>query len=267
MTRREMLVGLGGILATGTCPAVLNNVPLCRVGKFAPSNPYVTDGLIAMWDGEWNAGWGVHDANATMWSNLADETKPLSIPNIVFGDNYAILSNSTGMFDGIDFVSLWNNGISVEIATSLDGPTGSGASAQAYIVRLSGNNQALYLSIDIGMAWTQTLSTYGFATARFRLGSSGSVSFDKTQPKMMMTTLSMTSLQKSIQYLNGEMFKTSQAATSVDYAPITNNLIFGGGTGWASGNLKINCFRFYSKELTAAEVAANYAVDKSRFNI
>lgn len=36
MTRREMLVGLGGILATGTCPAVLNNVPLCRVGKFAP---------------------------------------------------------------------------------------------------------------------------------------------------------------------------------------------------------------------------------------
>lgn len=36
MTRREMLVGLGGILATGTCPAVLNNVPLCRVGKFMP---------------------------------------------------------------------------------------------------------------------------------------------------------------------------------------------------------------------------------------
>lgn len=33
MTRREMLVGLGGILATGTCPAVLNNVPLCLVGN------------------------------------------------------------------------------------------------------------------------------------------------------------------------------------------------------------------------------------------
>lgn len=39
MTRREMLVGLGGILATGTCPAVLNNVPLCRVGNLN-TKPY-----------------------------------------------------------------------------------------------------------------------------------------------------------------------------------------------------------------------------------
>ena len=33
-------------------------------------NPYITDGLVAMWDGEWNAGWGVHDAAATTWKDL-----------------------------------------------------------------------------------------------------------------------------------------------------------------------------------------------------
>ena len=35
------------------------------------SNPYVTDGLIAMWDGEWNVGPGKHNPNATTWKDLA----------------------------------------------------------------------------------------------------------------------------------------------------------------------------------------------------
>lgn len=31
---------------------------------------YVQDGLIAMWDGIENAGWGIHDQNATFWKDL-----------------------------------------------------------------------------------------------------------------------------------------------------------------------------------------------------
>lgn len=34
-------------------------------------NPYITHGLIAMWDGQWNAGLGVHDNVATVWKDLA----------------------------------------------------------------------------------------------------------------------------------------------------------------------------------------------------
>ena len=33
-------------------------------------NPYVTDGLVAMWDGEWNAGGGIHDSNTKVWKDL-----------------------------------------------------------------------------------------------------------------------------------------------------------------------------------------------------
>ena len=33
-------------------------------------NPYVTDGLVAMWDGEWNAGPGKHDNSATGLKDL-----------------------------------------------------------------------------------------------------------------------------------------------------------------------------------------------------
>lgn len=34
------------------------------------TNPYVTDGLIAQYDGEWNAGGGIHNASAPTWKNL-----------------------------------------------------------------------------------------------------------------------------------------------------------------------------------------------------
>ena len=34
------------------------------------ANPYITDGLVAMWDGEWNAGIGIHDDNAIVWKDL-----------------------------------------------------------------------------------------------------------------------------------------------------------------------------------------------------
>ncbi len=33
-------------------------------------NPYITDGLVAMWDGEWNVGFGKHDSNTLVWKDL-----------------------------------------------------------------------------------------------------------------------------------------------------------------------------------------------------
>ena len=37
----------------------------------AAPNPYVTSGLVAMWDGEWNVAVGVHDPNSTVWKDLS----------------------------------------------------------------------------------------------------------------------------------------------------------------------------------------------------
>ena len=35
-------------------------------------NPYIQDGLIAMWDGEWNVGLGTHDDKSPEWKNLVE---------------------------------------------------------------------------------------------------------------------------------------------------------------------------------------------------
>ena len=42
-----------------------------RRGKSEPTaRDYVQTGLVAMWDGIENAGWGAHDPNATTWKDL-----------------------------------------------------------------------------------------------------------------------------------------------------------------------------------------------------
>ena len=42
---------------------------------------YVQDGLIAMWDGIENAGWGVHDAAATVWKDLSGGGNDVPVTN------------------------------------------------------------------------------------------------------------------------------------------------------------------------------------------
>ena len=34
-------------------------------------NPYITDGLVAMYDGEWNAGLGKHNPIVNVWIDLS----------------------------------------------------------------------------------------------------------------------------------------------------------------------------------------------------
>ena len=70
-----------------------------RTGAWAKENgwknPYVTDGLIAMWDGEWNAGGGVHNPNATNWIDVVSGRIAKGIGNPAFSDNAAIGDGGT----------------------------------------------------------------------------------------------------------------------------------------------------------------------------
>lgn len=47
-------------------------------GKGLSAKSYIQDGLVAMWDGIENAGWGTHDPNATTWKDLIEGAE---IPN------------------------------------------------------------------------------------------------------------------------------------------------------------------------------------------
>ena len=59
-------------------------------------NPYVTDGLVAMWDGEWNAGGGVHDANPNEWVDISGHgynavlSQVVGTGSLTFNDKYVL---------------------------------------------------------------------------------------------------------------------------------------------------------------------------------
>lgn len=62
------------------------------------NNPYVTDGLVGQYDGEWNAGPGVHVANMTEWIPCAGTVKLVRgtmTGTVATGVNY-VLTDGTG---------------------------------------------------------------------------------------------------------------------------------------------------------------------------
>ena len=100
-TRRDFLLGgaamLGGMTSFGSpVKSMLGGREVSFNSGF--ENPYVTKGLIAMWDGEWNIGLGKHDAEATIWKDLSGNGYDLEVDQSKawFGENFFhMLSNTT----------------------------------------------------------------------------------------------------------------------------------------------------------------------------
>ena len=79
MTRRKFIAcGLAGCIAAQQSPAAFVRSGVAfrhsAINSSAANpieNPYITDGLVAMWDGEWNSGYGVFDSDASLWMDLS----------------------------------------------------------------------------------------------------------------------------------------------------------------------------------------------------
>ena len=58
-------------------------------GGGAWTNPYVTNGLIGLWDGEWNIGGGHHDGSATTWADISGNNRDAVLSGTYsWGSNY-----------------------------------------------------------------------------------------------------------------------------------------------------------------------------------
>lgn len=216
-------------------------------------NPYVTNGLVAMWDGEWNAGWGVHNPNATVWKDLVGN-RDFTIVNpswrntgLFFGGNgttYGYLSQSdSAIFDSPPSIT-----ISAVITRggenwAYDGiylkPADSGRYGLAFF---AGNFTIRNIYEDISYIFPQESSV------------SVSVSYDAN------TNTVTPRYGNTICERFGNPNSIGQSQT---YATIGKRVV--GNTYYAKGTM--HTLRLYSRALTADEIAANYAVDKARFNL
>ena len=234
---------------------------LGRSAKAAPTaKSYVQDGLIAMWDGIENAGWGVHDAAATTWKDLISGIDFTFGSGMTWGTDYATTAGSevvgtlnksnTSLFGRILGASAQGN-FEYCLAKGIDtlNPYWTNGSSQGILFYLRMLNNMVAVRNQNGA-----------------MNGAGSFFWNTRMTKDVLHTMafSMASGEKCKLYVDGEYKESSSA--NCNFAV---NLL---STGNYAMQFKIrqektHCVRVYSRALSADELAANSAIDKERFNL
>ena len=195
-------------------------------------NPSVTDGLIAMWDGEWNAGPGVHDDSSAGVKDLIGSRDLSLVGTCDWSGGTANLPSAAYFVSNAnpieDFIG------QIELTSACKGEIISLGSEYAFI-----SYAGWVMCLTIGKA--QYISN---DYSRFALSVSYSNSTNATKA-----------------YVNNVNKLSGGGVSAHTYVQ--------GGIGISNIGYTMDfcSLRVYSRALTAAEVAANYAVDKARFNL
>ena len=213
-------------------------------------NPYVTDGLVAMWDGEWNAGGGIHDPNATTWGDISENGHDIALTAGSFGAKSFICDGRAGFGDTIT-----SDILTIEFV----GKTTLNSSQLCAGLKLNPSNTNLYRRF-IGFFSSGTALQFGQAGPRI-----------STE---LNTLLYGAEVFTSATDVIGTLYKNGLQTTSI-----------GSGSGFTTGGEpriciggvangpaypfkgEINRISIYSRALSASEIAANYAIDKARFGL
>ena len=232
-------------------------------------NPYITDGLIAMWDGEWNAGPGVHDPNTTIWKDLSNNgydayartTKGWSWA----GNAYVGNSDGAGFVAPVALISalasLINSdeySFSLEVVFYVDSPFARRTIFGQYLSTVSPVGTNFEIGVSQGHVrayYSNVPNMQGYSV--YSVPGAGQCSFIKDGITFSILKQGI-SIASTTSYISGLMRINA-----------TNPFVLGGENDRSTMSIrgKINNLRIYNRALTVAEVAANYAIDKARFNL
>lgn len=230
---------------------------------------YVQDGLVAMWDGIENAGWGVHDPNATAWKNL------VGAEDMEFNQSfeYDIYNDSVLFRD--------------------DNRPGKRAASKMRITMTKDMTiEGMMLVPNVVPVWAVRMCVgllYGNKTGVFpfarginnipalKYTASYSDTTDRyfKEPMKGETTSSTIVFKREDKsfdgYYNGEFVSTigSQEDNWIGDNIVLNPVfVYKQVQEYMIGcDFRIHYMRIYSRALTADEIAHNYAIDKVRFNL
>lgn len=214
---------------------------------------YVQDGLVAMWDGIENAGWGVHDDSMRTMVDLIS--------------NSATLNSFTDSKDGRWFYNVaWKGFALSSLNLSAENytlecvvmkPTSEAASPRFYPVATIASSEGQYISwkpsgdlarMNVAVRDSETPTGTYWTWGALADGFTETIVCDMSQTK-------------AFGYVNGT------------YAGDKSNINL---TGRTVGTLRFNGdtspawignIRLYSRSLTEEEIAYNYSIDKARFNL
>ena len=228
--------------------ALINLRNALMAGKHKPTaKDYVQNGLVAMWDGIENAGWGVHDANATVWKDLAGEVD-VNV-NVSFSNNALICPGNIAPCVASSYISVAQT---IEVVFKHD------------------DDKDFFLIYSKGKP---SLSK-GFLVATWK----GALGFDNTITRVIYAgrnrvAVSATSKSGTDNFVTSEIYVDGieSSSSSNDYwrDDFAGTLIGSRTRNSATYifNGEIYSIRLYSRVLTVSEIAANYAIDKARFHL
>lgn len=209
--------------------------------KSAPTaRDYVQTGLVAMWDGIENVGYGQHDDAAITWKDLVgsdDQTISASSPWFWTDNSYKVespnvyqnIANSSGGTDPTYAEVCFRNGVP---------PSG-----EKFVLHFRGQKclaVGAYTNIGGGFLKYSSLSE-----------GTHSVGIDWTAPKVTDNGVELSGSGSA-----GTWY-SSNVSLQIGYFGNNRYPFYG----------ELFSIRLYSSALTAAEIAANYAVDSIRFNL
>lgn len=219
---------------------------------------YVQDGLVAMWDGIENSGWGVHDPNATVWKDLVggvEARASASSARFSFAQNVCQCDlSSIGRGFGVLVAYLPGDvGLSVR---QIDVVYSSSSSSCAPLC-LSGFSSRQFLCANVG----GLIGQVGYSQF-------GATDVSVTQLHAYSVVLTGGWPIMSAAFADGQSLNISGYKTAItQYQPYSQGRIFLGYKNNQNNVLDLANVRLYSRAKTAAEIAANYAIDKERFNL
>ena len=219
-------------------------------GGVPTARDYVQDGLVAMWDGIENAGWGEHSESNEKWVeliSLKEATKESDVRQVItLSDGFRFVKG------GFKTKVLLDNIVAIEAVLRVDtaqnsGPLLCSTRDRIQLVLVSNADGAQYVAL--------TYTTSSYKKANVPIGKKFSVSI--REDLGFTNGIDSTVVDSSVKgwgfnYGNG---------TIAYYLPNNFQEVFTNFVG------DIHSLRCYSRHLTIDEIAANYAVDKARFNL
>ena len=232
---------------------------------------YVQDGLVAMWDGIENAGWGVHDNNAAVWKDLIGENDlqfskrwgNASGYSAEWRDNCAVKTNNVD-FGGWAYIKRFGTATTqpqvfgevaqtIEIRVWIDENVVASGSAML-VCNMNQAAESIYIVIYPARNY--------LAMRRSTSDFTGTLQFSHTYPFASPHTISVT--RANTGYCDGEEL---QRSTVVDNWSDRTQFYIGGENYGKNRSFtgRIYSVRIYDRALTAEEIAHNAAIDRRRF--
>ena len=214
---------------------------------------YVQDGLIHQWDGIENAAFDTHDINSSVWKDIKGGFDFSLDSRYGFGTNSFICKtpNTRGLAKRVSFDGFGTPTIEVCYSYS------ESDFVAGYLFGIQGDGFSIGMnySTSNGKVFTRTNGVHqGYLTLGLHSAS------------LVCTNEAMSSTKNYYyQFIDGSQ------NLRADYIPITSSSVslqlMKTTTVGSSYNMCIHSVRIYNRRLSAFEIAANYAIDKARFNL